>query len=51
MTTTVKTKATPNKRVEKTESKASDGSKRTTKTTSTRKLDGSVETKTKSKVK
>ena len=51
METKVKTKSTPNKRVEKVESKMADGTKKMEKTTSKRKMDGTVETKAQSKIK
>ena len=45
MDTKVKTKSTPNKKVEKVESKSANGSKHVEKTTAKKKLDGSTEVK------
>ena len=51
MDTTVKTKSTPRKNVRKEETQMADGSKVVEKTTQKRKMNGSVETKHKTKVK
>jgi hypothetical protein len=45
----VMTKSTPNKKVEKMESKSADGSKHVEKTTAKKKMDGSTEVKHKVK--
>jgi hypothetical protein len=51
METKVKAKSTPNKNVEKVEAKSANGTKKVDKTTTKRKMDGSIEKKTKTKIK